>query len=183
MPLTEIDRDIIDQFSIEFPGTKDRPIKFQNPPLVISDGRTANWREEQETISTEPIAIFMGSDSRKFEIEITYIVGWLGWGVRDVTEELRKFRNYFFTGITTTDDNARADMMLAAHGEKEKMSFRVHDLIIKHSKAYVKDGEDVFPLRSDVSIQAKTWTKVLGKDGSPKQDVDGLKDNLTGLWV
>lgn len=190
MTLIAVEYKIIEKFEIEIAGSK---IKFQFPPKVSTDTRTATW-EEHDAAGTEEIAIFMGSRERIFQIEWTYIVGAVDgtWGIEKVSGECSKARNYFFGAVTDATNGPVAKVKLASHGDPDKpMTMRLSDLNIKHGTAYVFEDGKSYPLRTDIAMTAKIFTQKApapfgvagGQIGPPQQPIKSLEPTVSGLWI
>lgn len=101
-------------------------IPFQFPPVIKSDSKRAKW-QENDLASYEPFAVWMGSDARKLEIQLEYIVTTRGetfntpevetlgqevigapfdnsggvdvWSVANITNIMRKLKSYFYITV------------------------------------------------------------------------------------
>lgn len=98
-------------------------VPFQFPPVIKSDSKRAKW-QENDIASYEPFAVWMGSDARKLDVQVEYVVttrsnlfafpdedpniigapfdgsgGEDVWSVANIINIMRKIKSYFYITI------------------------------------------------------------------------------------
>lgn len=147
------------------------PIVFQFPPKILSDGRKGDWKEENIP-GAEPVAVYQKSGPREITLTITYIVDGGEWTTDRISDTVKRIRGYF---ARTRDlgANQRALIVLAKfwnYGDPDHpMTFRIKGVDVKHSETLVThctntnakttNYERAFPLRTDITIDLRLWTK------------------------
>jgi len=81
----------------------EREIKFQFPPRVMKDGKTASWDEIYQG-TFEPFPVYKGSDARLITVQWEYIVDGDPWTVTRVMEEIRQAKAYFYISMAEAQD-------------------------------------------------------------------------------
>jgi hypothetical protein len=162
-------------------------VNFQFPPRILSDNRKGNWNEG-DLRGEEPVAVFKNSGPREMTMSWTYIVDGAEWTTENVVYEIKKVRGYF-ANVLEADARQRSlicGFKYGLYGDQSRFSARIKSIDVKHSDTLVmpSDGFNVdttlaFPLRTDVTIDLRLWTK----GGANKtQDLERLVVELTPAW-
>lgn len=192
IPYTEHDRAIVEAVQLSFRNAAGS-IKFQFPPKILSDNRKGTW-DETELLGVEPVAVFTGSGPREFALNWTYIVESTdglggGWDIDAIRENVNKVRGYF--GSFKSNGSSRAalivDFKFAAITGKEAWTCRIKAIDVKHSENLVGDPKFCYPLRTDITIDLRLWTKAVdGEDAGNFADVVDLplreNPSLSDFW-
>lgn len=153
--ISTIDRDLASAAVLRL---QDSNIIFQFPPKVTNDSRRGNWSEEN-IMGDEPYALYMGSDSRNITMEWTYIVGMNRWTSDMVHTQLKRLRGYFSRMQQNGFKSLVAHLRLWDIGGDQLMTARILDVSISHGKSLIGRPDVAFPLRTDVKIDVKLWTR------------------------
>ena len=180
-------------------------MEFQFPPRITSDNRKGNW-EEGELRGVEPVAVFATSGARDISINWTYIVDGGVWTAQRVSNNIKKLRGYFarLKGEEGKPTKTSRELLVVKfkmwrHGDPGKpMTARIKSIDVKHGETIVCDNVDniagssdcssghIFPLKSDITVDLKLWTKGIHSEGDnddeTQQDIDNLEDFATPLW-
>lgn len=163
-------------------------IEFQFPPRITSDGRKGDWKENN-IHGTEPVAVFEKSGPREIALTWTYIIDGGEWTTSKVAEQVKRMRGYF---ARTRDPSAQGYRNLIVffrmwkHGGENEMSARIKSVDVKHSETIVthcRPGDqkikEAYPLRTDVTIELRLWTKGGQVETA---DIKGLKQSEEVNW-
>lgn len=180
--------------SVKTPEGPPKPVLFQFPPKVVGDSRGGNWKEDPAGPSAgDVIAVYQNAKPRIVVIEWVYIVDSASqidggkFSAARIHDELRKLRGYFrnpYLEGSTTDKGAAANSPMIVGlwmwqiGGNQPMSFRLESSNIKHSSTIVGKGRDAFPLRTDVSVELRSWPKI----GTPPSGSVPGQLELTNDW-
>jgi len=186
-------------------------IEFQFPPKVLTDGRKGNWFEGELTGGKEPVAVFKTSGPRQLSLSWTYIVDSFkadstSWNIERITRNIRTLRGYFANARARGDGSAGARDGLVVEfwawciGGSTPISARIVGIDVKYGETMVfppasnteSGGTSAFPLRTDITIDFRLWTKLLyaknaegmvdaapnadGTPGTPTRSEFGLLD-------
>jgi hypothetical protein len=188
---TENDRNLADSVILDFAnashlsGDYSGRVVFQFPPIVTSDGRSAEW-VERNLRGDQPVFVFKLSKAREIKLEWTYIVG-MGanggtlngaWTTKDVKNQVSGLRNYFSkpaghgevaekAGKFGAKGATLGDSLVVTYwhwqfGGSEPMSALLKSINISHGKTIVvPEGtpDDAFALRTDISVELRLWEK------------------------
>jgi hypothetical protein len=179
--LQGIDRDVIEQVSIEFdpepapvagfPGATTIPLQF--PPRITDDTKTANWKEI-DVKSYEPQAIWMGASARKITMQFQYIVAGGKFGVFEIQDIARTFKAYFYRNMENVKALPRVVVKFYNQVGIGQASFRLTDVNITHGDTLIKQGSEVWPLLTTIKVGAYLVTNIGGKGQQPKQKIPQL---------
>lgn len=165
-------------------------VKFQFPPIIKSDSKKANW-QDFDIASYEPYSLWTGSDARRLEVQLEYIVtskGKADWNVENIITVMRKLKSYFY--ITIERGQATYPLVKAAFyeyspavgaGSDRLGTWRLHEINIQPSGALVEDGNKVCHLKHTISFSMSLITQQLSlsSEGSDenkgKVDTEALK--------
>ena len=182
--LTKHDIDLAKEFIFRFEPTGG--IIFQFPPKITSDGRKGTW-SEPEWRGTEPIAIFSTSGPREIALSTTYIVdGSPGWTAQKIHTQIKAARGYF--ARIREGDNTRAlvcNVKMWEIGGSFSMTCRLTNIGVKYSDTIVGDSKNAYPLRTDLTLDIRIWTKGTGKLDKKEEAVQllrNLKDGEDPEW-
>lgn len=160
---------------------KNGRILFQFPPKLVTDNRRGIWNDENLR-GTEPIAVFSTSGPREMSLQWTYLVdsGKL-WNSVVVSSQVRAIRGYFAQVRTNeTTRNLVVKFRYGQHTGGDTMTCRVTDISVKHSETLVGTGKNIYPLRTDVAVELRLWTK--GGSGEKLQNIPALADKEKAEW-
>ena len=156
------------------------PIEFQFPPRILSDNRKGSWREG-ELPGTEPVAIFETSGPREITLSWTYIVDGGQFTTANIAQQVKTVRGYFAAVRALSGSiNLVVKFRYVLFGDPDRTeNFRVKSIDVKHSDTIicpvrsVRENfiEDSYPLRTDITIDLRLWTK-----GGAKEKIQALKD-------
>lgn len=138
-------------------STKLGNVEFQFPPKVMSDERHGDWHEHAVR-GVEPIAIYAGVRPRILNAIITYIVDGNYWNVKRITQQLHILRGYYLLPESKSDSWLVAKVQIWSIGGEEPMTCRLKATNVKYSETLVSSGNEVFPLRTTVSIDMALWS-------------------------
>lgn len=141
-------------------------IEFQFPPKVLTDGRRGNWNEQDLGGGQEPVATFKTSGPRTLSLAWTYIVDSAtssGWNIKRITKNVRTLRGYF-ANIRDYDSNRDGLVVMLRMwciGGLQEMTARIVTIDVKYGEALVYGGDvtQAFPLRTDITVDLRLWTK------------------------
>lgn len=143
-------------------------VQFQFPPRILSDNRKGKWREG-ELPGTEPVAVFETSGPREITLSWTYIVDGAQFTTANIAQQVKLVRGYFASVRARSGSiNLIVKFRYALFGDPEKTeNFRVKSIDVKHSDTIicpirnVRETfiEDSYPLRTDITIDLRLWTK------------------------
>lgn len=161
---------------------------FQFPPKILSDNRKGNWNEG-DLRGEEPVAVFKNSGPREMTMSWTYIVDGAEWTTDAVVREIKRVRGYF-ANVLEESDRQRSlicGFKYCLYGDQNRFSARIKSIDVKHGDTLVipSNGEGgidttlAFPLRTDITIDLRLWTK---GGANNKQDLTKLKEELTPEW-
>jgi hypothetical protein len=159
-------------------------VLFQFPPRILSDNRKGSWKEG-DLRGKEPVAVFKTSGPREISLSWTYIVDGQDFTTAVIAEEVHAIRGYF---AQVRDKKARARNLIVMFkyilfGGQQPMSARIKSIDVKHGDTIIcppGEPEQSFPLRTDITIDLRLWTK--GGDEEATQDLADLKEKLTPEW-
>ena len=157
-------------------------VNFQFPPRILTDSRKGNWNEG-DMRGDEPVAVYKNSGPREIGLTWTYIVDGAAWTTNAVAGEIHRVRGYF-ANVLSEDDRQRSlvcKFKYGLFGSQEAFSARIKSIDVKHGDTIVMPEGDstlAFPLRSDISVDLRLWTR----GGNDKQSLPSLKDKLTPQW-
>lgn len=166
-------------------------VRFQFPPIIKSDSKAIEY-DESDFKNIEPLAIFKGSKARVITLDWTYIVTGGVWSAEAIAKQVKAIRGYFYVNAMANEFNSKGNNIViqfqAYHvvGEPGKglFTFRSEGVDIKHSDVIVKQGSVAYPLRTDLSMKLKLWSRGEKEDGKPMVDLPWLKHakDLTPEW-
>ena len=166
-----------------------RNIEFQFPPKITGDNRKGNWAEE-DLRGKEPISVFATSGPREITMTWTYVVDSFdkingAWTIDRITKNIRNLRGYFprVRNPKSSRENLIIEFYIWCIGGKRKIAARIKAVNVKYGETMVFPpnwSTKGFPLRTDITIDVRLWTKGGIKD-EEDQDVLKLKD-LTPDW-
>ena len=156
-------------------------IEFQFPPKVLTDGRKGNWFEGELTGGKEPVAVFKTSGPRQLSLSWTYIVDSFkadstSWNIERITRNIRTLRGYFANARARGDgsvygarDGLVVEFWAWCIGGSTPISARIVGIDVKYGETMVfppasnteSGGTSAFPLRTDITIDFRLWTKLL----------------------
>lgn len=182
--LTNHDLSLARKFQFRFAAGDS--LEFQFPPKVTSDGRSGNWAE-QEMRGKEPIATFLTSGPREITITTTYIVdGSSGWDADRIHKQLQKARGFFArVRAANATRNLVCTIKMWQIGGTDPMSCRLTNIGVKYGDTIVGQMDSAFPLRTDLTLDVRLWTKgAAGADGTVEkvQNIPGLRDFENPEW-
>jgi len=170
-------------------GGSSGQIDFQFPPKVVNDSRKGTW-EEGELRGVEPVAVFSTSGPREITIQTTYVVDGGEWNIGRISAQLRTLRGYF--ALIRDPGAARVNLVVEATlwcllpAAGQIATGRLKSIDVKPSETLVYppgDPGSAFPLRSDVTIDFRIWTKATSEDGGDTvQNITKLADRENQAW-
>jgi hypothetical protein len=172
---------------------QDIDIEFQFPPKVLTDGRKGNWAEPEVSGGQEPYAVYKTSGPRELSLSWVYIVDSFSndsiysWNIERITRNIRRLRGYFAT--IRTKDAKRDGLAVMFHmwciGGTKEITARIRTIDVKYGEtlvfppggAYVNPvtgarttvtgaSDRAFPLRTDITVDLRIWTKGLRNSGA-----------------
>jgi len=162
-------------------------VNFQFAPRILSDNRKGNWNEGEQR-GKEPVAVFQNSGQREMTMSWCYIVDGANWTTEAVVYEIKRIRGYF---ANVLEPNAEQRSLICGfkyglYGNQQRFSARIKSIDVKHGDTLVipsvggiPDTTKAFPLKSDITIDLRLWTK--GGDRKV-QDLKGLITKETVDW-
>jgi hypothetical protein len=200
------------QFGVVPPTTKKYRIPFQFPPKILSDNKGSNW-QEQDVANYEPFALYMGGSARTFTIQWSYIITdtepgstmgvETGWDVTRIATAVKSVRSYFYQSMMNIGPFGAAmilgiqmyDIIGIPNDTANATTFRADGLDVAHSETLIKQNDDIYPLRTDLSLKCKFWIQIKGQsdernklyssDGSgaskPPVLLAGISDKFPGI--
>lgn len=183
------------------PRSKWVDVEFQFPPKVLSDGRKGNWKENDMAGGEEPVAVFKTSGPRELTLAWTYVVDSFdrmssdSWHIERITRNLRTLRGYFalVRGRNGDRDNLAIDFHMWCIGGTKPITGRIKSIDIKYGETMVFPpatapgmglSDRAFPLRTDVTVDFRVWTKGLNpsREKMGAQDLKRLTDFEPPSW-
>lgn len=151
-------------------------VKFQFPPKITDDTKTANWQDDDKA-SFEPLVTWMGSGARRITIDITYVVTGGQWTTKTISEITRQFKAYFYRTIQSGKNVPIIKLKMYEHLPQEA-DFRLHDVGISYGETLIQDeAGSIFPLLTKIKLSASLITQVVNK-----QKVPNLKSTPPQEW-
>lgn len=161
------------------PGGGSGLVKLQFPPRIVSDTKSADWKEDPK-FSYEPIVLFQGSAPRKITMELVYIVDGQQFTAQTIANITKKIKAYFYRTIKGGSKIPIVKIRFYAHvGQVVPADFRLLDVNITHGDTIIKDKDGVFPLLTKITINAALTTQA-GPPG--KQNVGNLQAKPPVDW-
>ena len=161
------------------PGGGSGLVKLQFPPRIVSDVKSADWKEDPK-FSYEPIVLFQGSTPRKITMELVYIVDGQQFTTQTIANITKKIKAYFYRTIKGGSSIPIVKIRFYAHvGQQVPADFRLLDCNITHGETIIRDSAGVFPLMTKISITAALTTQA-GPPG--KQNVGNLAPKPPVDW-
>lgn len=166
-------------------------IEFQFPPKILTDGRKGNWVEKELSGGQEPVAVFKTSGPRELSMSWIYVVdsmGDSGWTIDRITRNIRTLRGYF---ANVRDRNASRDGLVVEFfmwciGGYKPITARIKGIDVKYGETLVfppKNTDRAFPLRTDIVLDLRVWTKGLAEAAKlGQQDLGRLVDKEPPDW-
>lgn len=156
-------------------------IEFQFPPRMVSDNRSGTWKEK-EMPGKEPNATFRLSGAREMTLAWTYIVDGQTWSTDKIAKNVKALRGYFakVRGASVPGKNLIVKFKMWLVGGKDTMSCRIRSITVKHSDTIVGQGDNAYPLRTDITVDLRLWTKA-NQDGKHIPDIP-LNNDITPDW-
>lgn len=116
---------------------------LQFPPKIISDGKSADWKEEPRA-SYEPLVIWQGASARRITIELTYIIDGGIFNAAMVALLTKKIKGYFYRDIQSTGGIIQIPLLMLQFydhvGKKQAAAFRMLDVGITHGDTIIRDA-------------------------------------------
>jgi hypothetical protein len=172
------------------PEGRNVDIEFQFPPKVLTDGRKGNWEEGELPGGQEPIAVFVTSGPRELTLSWTYIIdshdtNSNSWTIDRVTRNIRTLRGYFAN--VRDSDVDRDGLVVGFHmwciGGTAPITARIKSIDVKYGETMVfppRGGlsDRAFPLRTDITVELRVWTKGLRRASEAGGVDEDLDDDL-----
>jgi len=162
-------------------------IEFQFPPKIVSDSRKGTW-EEHDVVGNEATAAYTLTGSRIISINWSYVVDGGHWTVDRITQIVRTLRSYFVEGRQAGSKNTNLVIYVKfwAIGGPEEMSARMRSVDIKYGETLIMptlNTEQAFPLRTDINVDMRIWTKGVHEGGTADVlvDIDEVR-SITRGW-
>lgn len=150
------------------PGGGGGKLQLQFPPKITSDGKSANWQEENKG-SYEPLLIWLGSNPRKVTIELTYIVDGNQFTTDVIANITKNIKAYFYREIQDNENIPIVRLQIYNHMDPNgQADFRLLDVGFSHGDTIIQDGNGQFPLLTKVTINAALVTQVRNKQEVPE---------------
>jgi hypothetical protein len=187
------------------------PIEFQFMPKILSDSRKGSW-DESEVLGREPVSNIATAGPRIMSMRWTYIVEDIGkvpsrnainiqnpffrgiWDIGRIRKNLNVLKGYFLNAKrahTSTHAGLVCQLTWPLIGGIGTWTCRITSIDIKHSENMVGNRDIMFPVKSDVTIDLRLWTRgtqddidAFGGDNAAIQNVDGMKPqpSFGDLW-
>jgi hypothetical protein len=202
--MTKSDQKIIEGVKIYIDnslGNKGKPIPIQFPPRITSETKNPTW-DEEPIFSYEPIAIFKGSEARKLNVEIKYVVTSANgeFNPDNIANICRSIKSYAYN-IGTDSEKAFPTVTVSwPRILPGKCACRLTDLNIEYSEAMVGGSSSgFFPLVTTITFALHVVTKIGGivpanqlqggeggeggKGGNIKQKGENLPQFIKFEWM
>jgi len=165
--LQSVDNELIKKVSIKIisdpepvsglPNGED--VKFQFPPRITDDTKSANW-EEKDKFTFEPYPVWMGSTPRKITIELMYIVTGREFTTAKIARTTKQLKAYFYRSVAKGSvDIPIVKIKFYDHVKGGRnATFRLTDINITHGDTIISDDEGQFPLLTKIRIGAVLTT-------------------------
>ncbi|MEM3000618.1 MAG: hypothetical protein QXU32_00670 [Nitrososphaerales archaeon] len=151
------------------------PLQF--PPLIIRDSKRANW-DEQPLPTYEPQTMWKGAEARNITIKIVYIVSGGMFNTSAISILTKNVKAYFYRTMTGESTIPIVKIRFYNHvGRQIPADFRLLNVNIDHGETLIKDNFGVFPLRTDITLDAALTTRV-----ENKQHLRKLRDKPPTDW-
>lgn len=199
--MIEDDIGLANQWKLEW-GAGKHKVKFQFPPIIESDGRSADWKKVALPWRT-PLAIFAKPSGRELTLKWVYIVDG-EWTTKRVAAQVSAVKAYF----GDTGGKARDFMITGAFvlhgGAPQGLTFLATSCSVKHGETYIipkirdtSDYKNAYPLVSEISMSIESWTRGVPRDGkgaeraseakkeedgNVTQEIDDLTKNIPTGW-
>lgn len=172
-------------------------VSFQFPPKILSDNRRGTWNET-EFRGTEPVALFATSGPREFSLKWNYIVESASafirfpnsvqplvpsivipgvtinegvWSIQKIRENVNRLRGYFSNfRINRSRNNLIVDFKFPAITGSTPWTCRIKSIDVKHSENLIGSPDFCYPLRTDITVDLRLWTKTSYADA--EKDID-----------
>lgn len=170
-----------DLIAFEEDSVKDDIILFQFPPKILSDNRGVNW-SEGHLIGREPVAVIATSSPREISLSWTYMVedytvegidkGPIRsetWSIAKIKQQVNTLRGYASRASLQGGfvDNMIVFFRYPWLTGSSSWSCRLTNVNVKHGETLVGTPNNIFPLRSDISVDLRLWTTGAVKRDDP----------------
>lgn len=120
-----------------------RPWKFQFPPRIKSDTKSAEW-EETRNVSYEPVALWKGADARTISLEAMYVVtGEKDFSGIEIARIANAAKAYFYRSIEKAVNGGKFGPVVeitSIYGAvRERSTWRMTDVSVEYADTFVND--------------------------------------------
>jgi hypothetical protein len=182
----ELSRRVQLMFTSELFG--DQYVRFQFPPTMPSDSRRGSW-QEGENRGYEPFSTYNTSGAREMSLKWTYIVDGAEWTTTKIAQQVKALRGYFARVRDNADPRNLAVYFkmwsIGGIGNETDASCRIRAVDVKHGDTIIVPSGDydlAFPLRTDVTLDLRLWTKGSKDGGEPFSELSFLDSFEEPEW-
>lgn len=179
MKYADHDTSLAQSFTLRFKSGGN--VEFQFPPRVTSDGRKGQWNES-EIRGREVVAVMTGTSARVFSVTVRYVVDGCTWDAAKISKNLRLLRGYFMKPTAGQHEFLVAYIKCWQIGGSSECTCRLSDVNVKHGETIVGEGDDAFPMVTDVTLDVRLWSKGGGDASGEVQKVQALKGTIPLDW-
>lgn len=136
------------------------PFPFQFPPRITADSKGATW-DEQDRISYEPLAFYMGSTARKLNIEAQYAAVNSQWSGSKIAKIAHAAKAYFYRSITAVYPNSGGygpivDIYSAYGAIESKSTWRLTEVTVEYGPEIIGEAQ-----RESIYKMSPYWAREL----------------------
>jgi hypothetical protein len=186
-PIVEVDTEGVDPIGGVPPGGN--KIKFQFPPIIKSDSKDNRWTTEYNNYAWEPQYHFKGANPRKISLLITYIIGGpplQGGGVADlqnIVNEIKRIKSYFYmAGPNSAGKLPVFKIQMYKHLSNGKAAFRGTSVSVSQSDVLIRQGNDIYPLKTEITLSLEMATQIKLKDGKKQARHPNIPEQPKQEW-
>lgn len=154
------------------------PANVQFPPKLMSDSKSANWKEK-EVGAYEPIAVWFGAGSRDIKIELEYVVPSKIWTPKKVAGITRDIKRYFYKARLAAQFDVYPVVQIKWFDIVPSVAnFRLIDYSAEFSDNIINYDGGIWPQHTKISMALKMQTRVSIESG-PESGPDSEQGEFT----
>jgi hypothetical protein len=159
------------------------PIQF--PPKIKSNSKAAKWYTDHQA-SYEPVAVWLGADATKLQVELKYVVTGGPWNIENISKAVHTIMGYFYRDIRAGERGApviRIAIYETAPETSEISTWRLENASVIHGDEIVVEGDKAYHQVSTVTMNLAMITRIGDKQGQfSKHQIDIIPEKPKKEW-